>query len=121
MAKPLRWRNISPYERKKRNIYGLLSIGALVALLLWHSALPGLVWVLGVGALAWSAALWLLQARTGICVVHAALGRVDFGRGPAPIRSVRIKSILRRRALRLHLLAATSWGFATTICVLAKI
>ena len=121
LATPLRWRNISRHERKKRKIYGALSLAAAVALLLWHEHVPELAWVLGVGLLAWAAALWLLQARTGICVVLAALGMVNFGRGPAKIRSARIKSILRRRALRLHLLAATSWGVATTLCAVAKI
>jgi hypothetical protein len=117
----LRWRNIGGAERKKRKIYGLLTLGAIAALVLWETAVPDLVWVLGVGFFAWSAALCFLQARAGICVFHAAVGMVDFGRGPAPIRSPRIKTILRRRALRLHLLAATSWGFATALCVFAKI
>jgi hypothetical protein len=118
---PLRWRNIGRTEREKRKIYGLLTLGATVALLLWHSAVPDLAWVLGVGFLAWSAALCLLQARAGICVFHAAVGMVNFGRGPMPIRSPRVKAILRRRAVRLHLLAATTWGVATTLGVFAKI
>ena len=117
----LRWGNIGRAGREKRKIYGLLTLGALAALLLWHGVVPDLAWVLGVGFLAWSAALCLLQARAGICVFHAAVGVVDFGRGPAPIRSPRIRTILRRRALRVHLLAATSWGVATTLCVFAKI
>ena len=116
-----RWRNIGRVERENRKIYGLLSLGALVALVLWHRVVPELAWVLGIGLLAWLAAMYLLQARTGICVIHAALGRVEFGRGPRPIRSRRIKNILRGRAVRLHLLAATSWGVATTLGMLVKI
>jgi hypothetical protein len=117
----LRWRNIGCEGRKKRRIYGLLTLGAIAALLLWHAVVPDLAWVLGVGFLAWSAALCLLQARAGICVFHATLGMVDFGRGPTPIRSSRVKSILRRHALRLHLLAAISWGVATSLSAVAKI
>ncbi len=116
-----RWRNIGREERRKRNIYGLLSLGAIVALALWHRVVPDLAWVLGLGLLAWTAALCLLQARAGICVFHAARGCVDFGRGPMPIRSPRIQRILRRKAVRVHLLAATSWGVTTTLGVLVKI
>jgi hypothetical protein len=115
----LRWKNIGPAEREKRKLFGIAAIAVVALLAASHGAVPDLLWVLAVGFMAWSAVLCLLQWWAGVCVFHAALGLKNFDRGPSPIRSERMKRIIRGRAVRLHLLAATGWGIVTTLCAVA--
>lgn len=110
--------NIGGGELSKRRIFGAMAVATMAGIVALRPVIPAMAWVLILGFLAWSAALCFLQSRHRVCVVYAARGLRNLGRGVEPVDTFAERESHQGVAFRVHLMAGASWGAATTLATL---
>ncbi|MET0648431.1 MAG: hypothetical protein ABW208_17605 [Pyrinomonadaceae bacterium] len=111
--------NIGPRERRKRRLFGIVSLTAGVAaafVLVVFGASRW--WRLVVFPLIWMAGLGLLQAREKTCIALAARGACNMDSGEVPVNDSALAARLREKAAAVHR-RALFMAAAITVVVLA--